>query len=160
MRSGRLNGLTELVQRRSQKEKGRIMTALIVLLAASLGILVVGMVWTLTLRGHTTRRAGADVGVEYLEEEMARRTFRAGKASLARKAWFWGKGWAIEREAAFSYKELKEMWQKGAYGAILPMALVVAGMVSSIILGGLLLLIKLGNPIPGLIVLAMGIYCA
>ena len=134
------------------------MTTLIVLLAASLGIFAVGFTWTLALRGHTTKRSGADVGVEYMEEEMARRDFRAGKTSLGRKAWFWGKGWAVNREAAVSYKELKTMWHNGSYGALLPMALVLGGFLTSFIVGGLLLLVGLDNPIPGLVVLAFGIY--
>ena len=136
------------------------MTVLMILLAAGLGALVVGCAWALTLRGHTTRRSGAEVGVEYLEEELARRDFRAGKTSLGRKVWFWGKGWAVDREAAVSYKELKTMWRKGSYGALLPMALLLGGFLTSIIVGGLLLVIGLGNPIPGLVVLAFGIYGA
>ena len=129
------------------------MTILFVLLAASLILFILGFAWIMVLRGHTTRRSGAEVGVEYLEEEMARRDLRAGKGSLGRKAWFWGKGWAVEREAAFSYKELKNMWREGSYGAVLPMALVIVGMMSSIILGGVVLLLGLGNPIPGLFVI-------
>ena len=140
--------------------KVRAMTILIVLLAVSLGFFALGFAWTLTLRGHTTRRSGADVGVEYIEEEMARRDFRAGKTSLGRKAWFWGKGWAVEREAAVSYKELKTMWRKGSYGALLPMALLLGGFLTSILAGGVLLMIRLDNPIPGLVVLAFGIYGA
>lgn len=136
------------------------MTTLIVLLAASLGIFAVGFTWTLALRGHTTKRSGADVGVEYMEEEMARRDFRSGRTSLGRKAWFWGKGWAVDREAAVSYKELKTMWRKGSYGALLPMALLLGGFLTSIIVGGLLLVAGLDNPIPGLVVLAFGIYGA
>jgi len=136
------------------------MTVLIVLLAVGLGAFVLGFVWTLALRGHTTKRSGADVGVEYMEEEMARRDFRAGRTSLGRKVWFWGKGWAVEREAAVSYKELKTMWGKGSYGALLPMALLLGGFLTSILVGGLLLVISLGNPIPGLVVLAFGIYGA
>jgi len=134
------------------------MTILIILLAAGLVALAVGFAWTLALRGHTTTRSGAEVGVEYLEEEMARRDFRAGKTSLTRKAWFWGKGWAVDREAAVSYKELKTMWRKGSYGAVLPMALLLGGFLASFIVGGILLMISLGNPIPGLIVLAFGLY--
>ena len=136
------------------------MTLLIVLLAISLAVFIFAAVWILVLRGHTTKRTGADIGVEYMEEEMARRDFRKGKTSLGRKAWFWGKGWAVEREAAFSYKELKTLWREGSYGAVLPMALVIVGMVSSIILGGVMLLIGLGNPLPGLFVIAVGIYGA
>jgi len=136
------------------------MTVLIIVLAAGLIALAVGFAWTLALRGHTTTRSGAEVGVEYLEEEMARKDLRAGKTSLGRKAWFWGKGWAMDREAAVSYKELKTMWRNGSYGALLPMALALGGMLTSIIVGGLLLVIGLDNPIPGLVVLAFGIYGA
>jgi hypothetical protein len=136
------------------------MTVVIVLFVASLCILAVGFAWTLALRGRTTRRSGPEVGVEYLEEEMARRSHLDGKTSLARKAWFWGKGWAGEREAAVSYKELKTMWRSGSFGAVLPMALLLGGFLASIILGGLLMVIGLGNPIPGLVVLAFGIYGA
>jgi hypothetical protein len=136
------------------------MTVLIVLLTAGLAALVVGATWILIVRGHTTTRAGADVGVEYMEEEMARRDFRAGKTSLGRKAWFWGKGWAVDREAAVSYKELKTMWRQGSYRALLPMGLLLVGFLTSIIVGGLLLLIAVDSPIPGLVVCAFGIYGA
>ena len=136
------------------------MTALMILLAAGIIALAVGFAWILALRGYTTRRSGAEVGVEYLEEEMARRNLRAGKGSLGRKAWFWGKGWALDREAAVSYAELKTMWRQGSYGSLLPMALLLGGFLVSILVGGLLLLIGLGNPIPGLVVLAFGLYGA
>lgn len=119
-----------------------------------------GFAWTLALRGHTTKRIGAEVGTEYLDEEMARRSLRDGKTSLGRKIWFWGKGWAVDREADVSYNELKMMWRKGAFGAVLPMALLLGGMLASIIVGGILMLIGLGSPIPGLVVLAFGIYGA
>lgn len=134
------------------------MGSLIVLLAASLIAFVVGSVWTLALRGHTTHRKGAEVGAEMLEEKMARRAFRENRASLGRKAWFWGKGWAMEREATFSYAEIKAMWQKGSWGGLLPMGLLMVGMLGSIILGGLLLVLTLSTPIPGILVLAVGLY--
>ncbi len=133
---------------------------LIVLLTASLIAFAVGTVWTLALRGHTTRRKGTEVGAEMMEEKMARRAFHEGRASLGRKAWFWGKGWAIEREAAFSYAEIKAMWRKGSWGGILPMGLLMVGMLGSIILGGLLLLLTLSTPIPGILVVAAGLYGA
>ena len=38
--------------------------------------------------------------------------FAEGKTSVGRKAWFWGKAWAVDREAAFSYAEIKAMWKK------------------------------------------------
>jgi hypothetical protein len=136
------------------------MTALIVLLSISLLSLFTGVVWTLILHGQTTRRTGAQVGAEFMEEKMARQAFREGKASLARRAWFWGKGWAIEREAAFTYAEMKAMWRKGSYGAVFPMALALTSLVSSIVLGGVLLLFILDTPIPGLILMAFGVYGA
>jgi hypothetical protein len=40
------------------------------------------------------------------------------------------------------------------------MTLLIVGMLSSIILGGVVLLISLGNPIPGIFVIAIGIYGA
>ena len=52
------------------------------------------------------------------------------------------------------------MWLKGSYGALLPLTCVVVGMLSSITLGGVVLLISLGNPIPGMFVVAVGIYAA
>jgi hypothetical protein len=136
------------------------MAILIVVLAAGLSALCVGATWILIVRGHTTTRSGAGVGVEYMEEEMARRDLRAGKGSLGRKAWFWGKGWAVDREAAVSYTELKTMWRRGSYGALLPMALLLGGLLTSIVVGGLMLVIGLDNPIPGLVVLAFGLYGA
>jgi len=136
------------------------MAALVVLLAISLLSFLGGVVWTVILHGQTTTRTGAQVGAEFMEEKMARETFRAGKSSLARRAWFWGKGWAVEREAAFTYAELKTMWKKGSYRAVLPMAMALVGMVGSVVLGGVLLLVTLDTPIPGLILVAFGSYGA
>jgi len=136
------------------------MSALIVLLVVCLLCLFTGWAWTLTLRGRTKVRSGAQVGAEFMEEKMARQAFREGKTSLARRAWFWGKGWAVEREAAVSYSELKAMWRKGSYGALLPMALALSGMVGSIVLGGALLLLVLDTPIPGLVLISFGVYGA
>ena len=80
-------------------------------------------------------RTGAEIGAEMMEEKMARHAFLQGKASLGRKAWFWGKGWALDREAAVSYAEVKAMWRKRSYGALLPMGLMIAGMLGSMTLG-------------------------
>lgn len=66
----------------------------------------------------------------------------------------------MDREAAVSYKELKTMWRKGSYGAVLPMGLLLGGFLTTIIIGGVVLVFGLGNPIPGLVVLAFGIYGA
>ena len=65
---------------------------------------------------------------------------------------------ALEREAAFTYKELKVMWRKGSYRALLPLTFVIVGMLGSIILAGVVLVIGLSNPIPGTFVMAAGIY--
>jgi uncharacterized RDD family membrane protein YckC len=49
---------------------------------------------------------------------------------------------------------------KGLLGGILPMGLLMVGMLGSISLGGLLLLLTLSTPIPGIFVLAAGLYGA
>lgn len=134
------------------------MASIIVMLVISGILFFVGLVWTLKLRGKTTRRSGADVGAEFMAEKMDRKTRLDGKASLARKTWFWGKGWAIEREASYSYAEIKAMWRDGAYGALLPVTLVAVGMLGIMFTGGLLMLLTLPSRIPGLIVLAAGLY--
>ena len=134
------------------------MIVLIVMLVISLVSFIVGLAWTLALRGKTSRHTGAEVGAEMMAEKMARQSLLNGKTSLGRKTWFWGKGWAVEREASFSYAEIKVLWQKRAFGALLPIVLVIVGMLGMILLGGLLMLLTLPSRIPGTIILMAGFY--
>ena len=50
------------------------------------------------------------------------------------------------------------MWRKRAFGAILPVALLISGMLGMLLLGGLLMLFTLSSKIPGLIAGAAGLY--
>lgn len=136
------------------------MTSIIAMLVISGILLFIGFVWALIVRGKTTHRSGAEVGAEFMAEKMARQARLDGKTALARKTWFWGKGWAINREASYSYAEVKAMWRDGAYGALLPVALLAVGMLGVMFAGGLLMLVTLPFRIPGLIVLAAGLYGA
>lgn len=136
------------------------MAAIIVMLVISVILFLTGLIWTLKLRGKTTRRSGTEVGAELMAENMARRARLDGKASLARKTWFWGKGWAVDWEASYSYAEIKTMWRERAFGALLPVMLAAGGMLGIMLLGGILLLMILPSRIPGLIALAAGLYGA
>jgi hypothetical protein len=128
------------------------------MLVISLILFAIGMVWLLKLRGKTSRRSGAQVGAELLAEKMARQSLPDGKTSLARKTWFWGKGWAVEREMSFSYAEIKILWRESAFGALLPFMLFAVGMLGVMFLGGLLMLLTLPSRIPGAIILVAGVY--
>jgi hypothetical protein len=136
------------------------MLLVIVLLSLSLVLLVAGMIWTLSLRGKTTTRSGREVGAEMMAEKMDRRTRLDGRTTLGRKTWFWGKGWAVEREVSFSYAEIKEMWRGRAFGLLLPVVMAGCGMLGLLLFGGLLMFLTLPSRIPGLIVIAAGLYAA
>jgi hypothetical protein len=112
----------------------------------------------LKLRGKTTRRTGAEIGAEIMEEKMDRQALISGKSMIGRKAFFRGKGWAVDREASFSYAEIKRNLREGNITAVLPALLVMIGLIGFAICGGLVMLFALQSKIPGLIFLAFCLY--
>ena len=121
-------------------------------------VLVAGFVWGLIERGKTTQRSGREVGAELMAEKMEEGSPGQGKMPLARRTWFRGKGVEVEREAEYSYAEIKKMLGEGRFQQALPALLVMAGLVGLTFFLGLALLSLSGALIPGLILLGFSGY--
>jgi hypothetical protein len=118
-----------------------------------------GFVWGLIVRGKTTKESGPKIGAELMRDKMDRDSVQAGKVPLAGRAFFVGKGFAVERTAEYSYAEIKQMLRAGDVRKALPALLVVAGMIGLTFFLSLILLVKLSNKIYGLVILAFSLYC-
>ena len=121
-------------------------------------VLVTGFVWGLIDRGQTTRRSGSEVGAELMAEKMTQDSDMEGKTQVTGQTWFRGKGVAVDREAEYSYAEIKRRLQEGDTWTVLPALLVMAGMVGLTFFLALTLLVGLSNKIFGLIFLLFGLY--
>jgi len=122
-------------------------------------MLIVGFAWGLAERGKTTKRSGSEVGAELMAERMAGDAAKAGKMPVVRKAFFRGKGIAVEREAEYSYAEIKQRFREGGVRQVIPALLGMTGMLGLTFFLSLTLLTGLSNKIYGLVVLAFCGYC-
>jgi len=122
--------------------------------------LVAGFVWGLIVRGKTTKHSGREVGADLMAEKMDAATLGTGKKPLAGRTWFRGKGVEVDREAEYSYSEIKKMLGEGRFLEALPALLGMAGIVGLTFFLGLTLLTGRATLIPGLILLAFSVYAA
>lgn len=122
--------------------------------------LVAGFAWGLIVRGKTTKRSGRDVGADLMAGKIGDDTLRKGETPLARRTWFRGKGVEVDREAEYSYSEIKKMLGEGRFLEALPALLVMAGIVRLTFFLGMTLLTRSATLIPGLVLLAFSIYTA
>ncbi len=134
------------------------MTIIITLLIAGAVPFLCGIIWILRQRGQTTRRSGAEIGAEIMAENLERRSRMRGDSASYQKTFFWGKGWAIKREASISYKELKKLMGEGDLNIIVPVGLVFIGMIGIITGLGLSMFHLFDSVVPGLIFFGFFIY--
>ena len=123
-------------------------------------VLVAGFVWGLIVRGKTTKRSGRDVGAELMGEKMDDGMIGPGKKTLVRRTWFRGKGVEVDREAEYSYSEIKKMLSEERFLEALPALLVMTGIVGLTFFLGLTLITGVATLLPGLIFLAFSVYSA
>ncbi len=137
------------------------MTILFILLTIGfVVVLVLGFVSSLVERGKTTTRAGSAVGSELMAEKTARDGEDASHAASTGWAFFRGKGWAVERQVAYSYAEIRQRFREGGIRPVLPALLVAIGMLGSTFFLALTLLVALDNKLVGLVMLAFPAYAA
>ena len=115
------------------------MAFIIIGLCISALVMIFGVAWALRFRGTTTRREGAEIGAEIMAENLDRRSRMDGEHPLFQKTFFIGKGWAINREAAYSYKEIKEKLGTKDYLPIIPVFIMFIGILGLSIFLGLLM---------------------
>ena len=122
--------------------------------------LIAGFIWGLIVRGKTTKSSGREVGAELMAEKMNDSNLGTGKTPLARRTWFRGKGAEVDREAEYSYTEIKKMLEDKRFLDALPALLVMAGVVGLTFFLGLTLLTRAATLVPGLVLLAFSVYAA
>ena len=132
--------------------------ATVLLGSISFIVFVTGFVWGLIERGQTRRAQGPEVGAEMMAEKMGRETAASGKTPLVQKTAFVGTGWAVEREAEYSWGEIRAAIRGGRIRTVLPALLGAAGMLAFMFFLSLALLIRVHNKIYGGVVLAFTLY--
>jgi hypothetical protein len=132
--------------------------ATVLLGGVSFIVFVTGFVWGLIERGQTRRAQGPQVGAEMMAEKMGREASTSGKTPLAQKTAFVGSGWAVEREAEYSWTEIRAAIRGGRVRTVLPALLGAAGMLAFMFFLSLALVIRLHNKIYGAVVLTITLY--
>ena len=118
-------------------------------------VLLIGCVWTLVLYGRTRRRSGPEVGAEVMAGSM--RDGLAGKPVVQYTA-FKGKAVAVEREASFSFADIKTMVRQGQWGRVLPVLMAIAGMWGLLFFGSISLLLGTGDLLIGGLAVVVAFY--
>ena len=123
-------------------------------------VLVVGFVWGMIVRGKTVTRSGREVGAELMADKMDADLQAPGKKTLFRRTWFRGIGVEVDREAEYSYTEIKKMLGEERFLEALPALLMMAGIVGLTFFLGLTLITGVATLVPGLFFLAFSVYSA
>ena len=127
-------------------------------LAGMSGIITIaGAIWALVVAGKTTHRSGPDVGAEIMSGQLFDSMDDTGASRTGTV--FVGKAAMIEREATFSFHELKADMQAGQWSNVAPVVCVLAGFLGLLFFGGLAVL-GLVSVLVGGVLLAMGLYAA
>ena len=103
----------------------------LVLTGLSVVALIAGTVWTTILFGQTRRRSGPEIGAEMMAERMARES----GGVKPRHVFFVGEGVAVDREAGFSYAEIKQQLMAGRCLQMLPVLLAMGGLLGLFLFG-------------------------
>jgi hypothetical protein len=94
--------------------------------------LIAGTIWTSILFGQTRWRSGPEIGAEMMAERMAR---DSGGHVKPRYVFFIGKGVAVDREAGFSYAEIKQQLMAGRCLSMFPVLLAMGGLLGLFLFG-------------------------
>jgi len=113
--------------------------------------LIVGTVWTAVVSGQTRRRSGPEVGAEIMAERMARDSEGHTRPQYV---FFKGKAVAVEREASFSFAEIKQQLMAGQWLDIFPVLLAMGGFLGLFLFGAAAAWLGIENKlVAGLIVI-------
>jgi hypothetical protein len=148
----------EAARQSGPRGEAPMFVAAVLLGSVSFVVLVTGFVWGLIERGQTRRAQGPGVGAEIMAEKMGRETATSGKTPLVQKTGFVGSGWAVEREAEYSWSEIRAAMRGGHIRTVLPALLVCAGMLGFLSCLSLALLLRMDNKIFGGVLLIMTVW--
>jgi len=94
--------------------------------------LIVGTVWAAVGFGRTRRRSGPEVGAEAVAERMAR---DSEGHTRPQHVFFKGEATAVEKEASFSFAEIKQQLRAGQWLQMLPVLLAIGGFLGLFLFG-------------------------
>jgi len=113
--------------------------------------LIVGTVWTAVVFGQTRQRSGPEVGAEIMAERMTRDS--EGHVG-PQHVFFKGKAVAVEREASFSFAEVKQQLTAGEWRQMFPVLLAIGGFLGLFLFGSVAAWLGIENKlVAGLIVI-------
>ena len=113
--------------------------------------LIAGTVWSAVVFGQTRRRSGPEVGAEMMAERMAR---ESGGHVGPQYVTFKGKAVAVEREASFSFAEIKQQLMAGQWLDMFPVLLAMGGFLGLFLFGAVAAWLGIENKlVAGLIVI-------
>jgi hypothetical protein len=113
--------------------------------------LIVGTVWTAVFFGQTRQCSGPEVGAEMMAERMARDSEGHVKPQ---HVFFKGKAVAVEREASFSFAEIKQQLMAGQWLDMFPVLLAIGGFLGLFLFGSVAAWLGIENKlVAGLIVI-------
>jgi hypothetical protein len=107
-------------------------TLFLALTGLSVLALIVGTIWTAVGFGQTRRRSGPEVGAEIMAERMAR---DSEGHTRPQHVFFKGKATAVEKEASFSFAEIKQQLRAGQWLQMLPVLLAIGGFLGLFLFG-------------------------
>jgi len=93
--------------------------------------LIAGTVLTAILFGRTRWRSGPEIGAEMMAERMARES----GGVKPQHVFFIGKGVAVDREAGFSYAQIKQQLMAGRCLQMFPILLAMGGLLGLFLFG-------------------------
>ena len=117
--------------------------------------LIAGTVWTAVVFGQTRRRSGPEVGAEIMAERMARDSEgHVGPQYVT----FKGKAVAVEREASFSFAEIKQQLMAGQWLHMFPVLLAMGGFLGLFLFGSVAAWLGIENKLVAGLIVVVALY--
>jgi hypothetical protein len=117
--------------------------------------LIVGTVWTAIVAGETRRRSGPEVGAEIMSERMVR---HSESHTRPQHVFFKGTGVAVEREASFSFAEIKQLLMAGQWLDIFPVLLGMGGFLGLFLFGAAAAWLGIENKVVAGLIVIVALY--
>lgn len=116
----------------------------LVLTGLSVVALLVGTVWTAVVFGQTRWRSGSEAEAEFMAEQ--------------RIAFFKGKAVAVDREATFTFAEIKQRLKTGQWQPMFPVLLALGGFVGLFFFGAVTAWLGIENKLVAAVIALLALY--
>jgi hypothetical protein len=127
----------------------------LVLTGLSVVALIVGTVWAAIAFGQTRRRSGPEVGAEIMADRMARDSEGHTRPQYV---FFKGEAVAVEREASFSFAEIKQQLMAGQWLHLFPALLAIGGFLGLFLFGSVAAWLGMENKLVAGLIVVVALY--